>query len=61
MTGKEFDDLKRGDIVRGVGDARSYVVTGHYGNRATIVRTLDLTNPDEWELVLKAHHEAMKP
>lgn len=47
-----MSSLARGDIVRNVGSPDSYVVTETYGgNRAVAVRTVDITNPDEWILV----------
>jgi hypothetical protein len=27
-------------------------VTGNYGDRVTAVRTVEMTNPDEWDLVI---------
>ena len=51
MTEDQFRKLKRGDIVRNKGSADSYVVTSHYGDRVTAVRTADLTNPSEWLLI----------
>ena len=44
-------ELQRGDIVRHqcVGD--SYVVEHIDGDTAIGVRTISITNPDEWELV----------
>jgi len=53
MTRDEFQNLKRGDIVRHVMDAQSYVVTETCRNRVTAVRTIELTNPVEWLLVVK--------
>lgn len=54
MTQAEFNGLQTGDIVRHAGDAaREYVVTANYGDRVTAVRTVDLTNPSEWNLVSK--------
>jgi hypothetical protein len=46
-----FKLLKRGSIVRPVGGGQSYVVEANYGDRVTAVRTVELTNPDEWEIV----------
>ena len=56
MTREEFDTLRTGDIVRGRATAQGYVVTGHYGHHVTAVRTINITNPDEWELILKSSH-----
>ncbi|MBD1995332.1 hypothetical protein H6G00_01635 [Leptolyngbya sp. FACHB-541] len=57
MTPEEFKALEIGDIVKGVLDADTYIVTGNYGSHVTVARTMDLTNPSEWELVLKATHD----
>ncbi len=54
MTPAEFNALDVGDIVRGKLSVHSYVVTANYGGRVTAVRTADLTNPPEWNLVKKA-------
>jgi hypothetical protein len=51
MTYDEMRQLQPGDIVRGKGSSQSYVVTANYGSRVTAVRTVDLTNPSEWDLV----------
>lgn len=45
--------LKTGDIIRSRLTGEGYVVTGQYGDRATAVRTVDVTNPDEW-LVMRS-------
>jgi hypothetical protein len=44
--------ISSGDILRHRAGTDSYVVTGNYGGRVTAVRTVDVTNPDEW-LVLR--------
>lgn len=54
MSDDEFVKLAPGDIVRAIGDDEGYVVTANYGGRATAVRTMDITHPDEWILVSKA-------
>ena len=51
MTQDEFRELKRGDTVRHVSSAASYVVDANYGGRVTAMRTIDMTNPSEWERV----------
>jgi hypothetical protein len=47
-------DLKEGDIVRHVNarEGNRFVVSGNYGNRATAIGSVDITNPPEW-LVLR--------
>lgn len=51
LTASEFANLKVGDIVRGRSSRQEYIVTANYGGRVTAVKTVDLTNPAEWELV----------
>ena len=53
MTREEFERLREGDIVRSKLSGDSYVVTANCRGRVTAVRTADLTNPDEWEVVPK--------
>lgn len=45
--------LKTGDIVRSRLTGEGYIVTGQYGDRATAVRTVDVTSPSEW-LVMRS-------
>jgi hypothetical protein len=53
-TLKSFEDLAPGDLVRHK-IPQSYnqrlIVTANYGGRATAVRTADLTNASEWEVL----------
>lgn len=35
-------------------------ITGNYGDRATAIRTVDLTNPSEWKLISKAHQQVVR-
>ena len=51
MTNKEFESLDRGDIVRHKAGTYAYVVTETYGGRVAAVRTVDMTNPEEWDLI----------
>lgn len=49
---KSIGELKQGDIVRHkVYTDLVYVVHANYGTRATAVRTADITNPGEWEIL----------
>lgn len=57
MTDYELKHLQRGDIVKSLFDSRTFVVTGNYGGHATAVATIDMTNPAEWGLVLKADYK----
>lgn len=52
----EFENimqLKTGDIIRHKSSSEGYIVTAQYGGRATAVRTVDVTHPNEW-LVMRA-------
>lgn len=51
MTEHQMRKLQVGDLVRDKLRGMTFVVTGNYGDRVTAVRTVDMTNPDEWELV----------
>ena len=53
MDKKKFNNLERGDIVKHVSEARTFVVTANYGKRVTATATIDMTNPSECELVWK--------
>lgn len=61
MTQEEFNALTTGDIVRIKNRAESWIVTGNYGSHVTVVRTLDATNPPEWDLIFKADHKPPPP
>lgn len=56
MTKEQFNSLSRGDIVRARFSNESWMVDGVYGDRITVVATGDMTNPEEWELILKADY-----
>jgi hypothetical protein len=43
--------LRAGDIVRSKVTGEAYIVTAPYGERITAVRSADVTNPDEWDVV----------
>lgn len=46
-----ISDLQNGDIIRNKSGSESYIVTGNYGTHVTAVRTVDVTNPSEWEVL----------
>ena len=56
MSENEMRKLQVGDIVRGKLTGMVFVVTANYGNRVTAVRTVDITNPDEWEALSVQHN-----
>jgi len=51
MTPEQMKNLEPGDIVRGKLSGYGYIVTANYGERVTAVRTVDITNPDEWDII----------
>ena len=57
MEGYEFAKLGRGDIIRHKMSAESVLVDGNYGSHVIAVRTYEVTNPDEWDLIHKAHYK----
>jgi hypothetical protein len=54
MTPERFRRLRAGDQVQPVTGGEVYLVTAHYGTRVTAVRTIDLTNPQEWACLATA-------
>lgn len=52
MTQKEFDNLRRGDIIRHTSDGESYTIEHSLKNSYIGVRTIEITNPDEWILYI---------
>lgn len=55
MSKEEFKNLERGDIIQHIQNSSMHgVVTGNYGQHVTAVESFDITNPDEWFIVLKA-------
>lgn len=56
MNKEELYSLERGDIVSDSNDNR-YIVTANYGGRVTAVKTVDITNPIEWNVILKSSYK----
>ena len=56
MSPEQFAALERGDIVRNSRQARSWLVAANNGDHVALVDYRHASNPDEWELVLKAGH-----
>jgi len=48
MTDREFNELKRGELVKHLHSLDVYVVMVNYGGRVTAANTVDMTNPHEW-------------
>jgi len=57
MDDKTFKELSTGDLVQGYYDHQIYIVMANYGNRITAVKTVDMTNPIEWNLINKASYK----
>jgi hypothetical protein len=50
----EKSDLSKfntGTLIKNKGSGNLFVVTFNYGDRATAVWSIDITNPSEWEIV----------
>ena len=45
-----IQSLSPGDYIKHKGSHNIYVVTGNYGDHVTAVRTVDVTNPSEWQV-----------
>lgn len=43
-------DVVPGLVILHIGSGETYIVTANYGDRATAVRTQDITNPFEWRI-----------
>jgi hypothetical protein len=57
MSKNEFKNLSVGDVVRSLFNDQTCIVTANYGDRVTAVQTADITNPTEWQLVVKMRPE----
>lgn len=57
MDKETFRALNRGDIIRHKTSSESHMVmTSNYRSRVTVVDVMDITNPDEWDLIYKASY-----
>ena len=55
MTKDEFKQLGEGDIIiNKYSEEGAYVVTSKYGGRVTVVRSEEIIDPGEWELIAKS-------
>lgn len=57
---QSISELKEGDTIRGRMSGWAYTVHGTYGDRATAVRTVDVTNPSDWEVYRDAEDDDEK-
>jgi hypothetical protein len=51
MTREEMRNLKPGQLIRHKHASEAVVVTANYGTRLTAVRTYDVLNPKEWDVI----------
>ena len=61
MRQTTFERLEVGDIVRHVGTHETFIITANYRTHITAVRTVEMTHPSEWGLVVKSRHETPGP
>ena len=61
MTKQDLENLQPGDVVRHWATGRAYTVLASFGERATAVAVADVTNPDEWDVIVKAHPQRVEP
>jgi len=53
MTTEELHALRPGDVVAHRRDGQQFQVLGNFGGRVTAVDLADVTNPNEWEVVVR--------
>jgi hypothetical protein len=58
VTERQFRQLREGDLIAHRASDLIFLVTGNYGGRVTAVRTVDVTNAEEWRLARKVRDEA---
>ena len=44
-----FKNLRIGSIIRHKGSSKGYIITNDFGDRFTAVRTVEVSNPIEWD------------
>lgn len=52
MNDEQFRALKEGDVVRHKIGSQGFIVTSDYGDSKIITRTLIISNPREWDLIV---------
>jgi hypothetical protein len=53
--------LRPGDVVRNIGSGEAYVVLENVGRGAIAVRTIHVSNPQEWVLVSRGDWQGLAP
>jgi hypothetical protein len=52
MQKEEFAKLQEGDIITNLGSGNAYIITDRTSFGLVAVRTIMVTNPDEWKRIL---------
>jgi len=60
MTPEQIKDVMTGDVLRNVGTGHAYVVIANVDGQLVAVRTVTVTNPDEWDIIGKFHYHIEK-
>ena len=55
MEASIFNNLRRGDVVRYRRSEQSYIVQGNFGTHVIATDAVNISNPEEWNLILKAN------
>lgn len=53
MTSADLSNLHPGDIIHPIGSPDAYIVVANHGTSVTVVRTVEVTDPYAWDVVLK--------
>ncbi len=56
MTRDEMKQLPPGSKIRRKRGKDEFIVTANHDTRLTAVQTVDVTNPDEWDVVQAGHN-----
>lgn len=55
MTNEAFSNLAPGDLIKHQNSVETLVVTQNYGDNVTAVRTDQITNGTQWDVISKHH------
>jgi hypothetical protein len=60
MTKKEFENLKPGTLIQSKEDNKwAFIVQQNFGDRVTATRTIEIRDPDDWELINPENSEVV--
>lgn len=58
MTKNEFEHLKPGQMVQNKKDNKwAFIVQQNFGTRVTATRTIEINNPEDWDVVTEVKHK----